>query len=212
MSRAALGGRRRHWHRPLRISEVLRRLADHLPEERVTLGHIADRLGAHAFGFLILVVSLPMILPNLPGVSTVFGAVVIVLALQIALGRRRMRLPRRLRRLTIGRAMLRTMVARSVPWIERAERVIRPRGRVMTHGTPLNLAGALMVVLGIVMALPIPFGNGPTAIACVLFAIGLLGRDGVFVALGWIVGLASLAIAGSVIYGFVFVAETVVGG
>jgi hypothetical protein len=192
-----------------RISEVLRDLANGLDGPTVTVGHIADRLGPRGFGLLVLIAALPMTVPNLPGVSTVFGFLIIVPALQLALGRRRVRLPHRLRRVTLSSTTIRTVVTKTVPYIEKAERLLRPRLRALTRGTTLNAVGALIVVLGIVMALPIPFGNMPPAIACVLIAIGVLARDGVFVILGALVGFVAIAIAASVAYGFFFVASAV---
>ncbi|MGE5537494.1 MAG: exopolysaccharide biosynthesis protein [Gemmatimonas sp.] len=190
---------------------MLRRLGDGLDGATISVGHIADRLGPRAFGLLILVASLPMLIPNLPGVSTVFGILILVPALQIAIGRRRIRLPRRLRRVTVPTRTMRTVIEKSVPYVEKAERLLRPRLRALTRGAGLNAAGVLMVLLGIVMALPIPFGNSPPAAACALIAVGVLSRDGLFVALGAVVGIAALAFAGSIVYGFFFVTAAVVG-
>jgi hypothetical protein len=61
------------------------------------------------------------------------------------------------------------------------------------------------------MALPIPGANSPPAIACVVMAIGIVERDGVAVALGAVGGIAALAVAISIIWGFVFVAGAVAG-
>lgn len=195
----------------LRIAVALRRLAEGFDAPTVTLGVIADRLGPRAFGFIILFASLPMIIPSLPGVSTVFGLVILAAALQIAVGRRRIRLPRRFRRYTLASAKVRTLVRKALPTIERIERVVRPRWIALTRGRALNAAGALIVLLAIVMALPIPGANPPPAVACALMAIGILERDGVVVALGALVGLAALALAISIVWGFVFVAGAVVG-
>jgi hypothetical protein len=203
------GGPSRRRHQ--RISEVLRALAAGLDEPTVSIGRIADRLGARAFGLLILVAALPMVIPNLPGVSTVFGILIIVPALQLAMGRRRIRLPHRLRRATVARKTIRLVITKTAPYVEKAERLMRPRLRRLTHGTALNVAGALMVMLGVVMALPIPFGNSPPAVSCALIAIGVLARDGLFVVLGAAVGIVAFAFAATVVYGFFFVASAVAG-
>lgn len=205
----ARGSAERTGHRS--ISEVLRALADSLDEPMVSVDRIADHLGAHAFGLLILVAALPMVIPNPPGVSTIFGLLIIAIALQLAIGRRCVRLPNRLRRVKVPSKTIRVVIAKCVPYIEKAERLMRPRLQPLTRGTALSLAGGLMVVLGIVMALPIPFGNSPPAIGCALIAVGVLARDGIFVVLGAAVGVAAFAFAASVVYGFFFVASTVAG-
>ncbi len=84
---------------------------------------------------------------------------------------------------------------------------------VMTRGAgEIGLDPALAVdPRAIVMALPIPGANPPPAIACALIAIGILERDGVVVALGIAAGIAALAFASSILYGFFFVASAVTG-
>lgn len=188
---------------------MLRGLVDGLDAPTVTLGAIADRLGARAFGFVILIAALPMIIPSVPGLSTVFGLLILATALQIAVGRRRIRLPARLRRYGLSSAKVRTVVTKALPAIGRIERVVRARWMPLTRGTVLNAVGGLMVVLAVVMALPIPGANPPPAIACALMAIGILERDGVVVAIGIIAGLAALAFTASLVWGVFFVAGAV---
>jgi hypothetical protein len=193
------------------MTTVLRHLADGLDAPTVTLGTVADHLGARAFGFVILIASLPMIIPSVPGVSTVFGLLIMAVALQIAVGRRRIRLPGRLRRYSLSSAKVRTIIAKSLPAIARVERVVRTRWLPLTRGAALNTVGGLVAVLALAMALPIPGANTPPAIACALMAIGIIERDGVVVALGVVAGLAALAVAGSILWGFFFVAGAVAG-
>jgi len=194
-----------------KVSAVLRHLVDGFDGPTVTIGAIADRLGARAFGFMIVLAALPMIIPNVPGVSTVFGLLIAAPALQIALGRRRVRLPGRLRRATLSSRTIRTVVTKALPTVARIERIVRPRWTRLTRGAALNAVGALILLLAIVMALPIPGANSPPAIACVVMAIGIVERDGVAVALGAVGGIAALAVAVSIIWGFVFVAGAVAG-
>lgn len=193
------------------VSAALRRLVAGFDGPTVTVGAIADRLGARAFAFVILIATLPMIIPSLPGVSTVFGLLILACALQIAIGRRRIRLPQRLARYSMSSAKVRTVVTKALPAIDRLERIVRTRWTLLTRGAPLSAVGGLMVLLALVMALPIPGANPPPAIACALMAIGILERDGVVVALGIAAGIAALALAGSILYGFFFVASAVTG-
>jgi len=58
---------------PARTSEVLRDLA-YSGGERVTFGEILANLRQRAFGFAMLIFSLPSVLPMPPGIPTVCGA------------------------------------------------------------------------------------------------------------------------------------------
>jgi hypothetical protein len=199
-------------HRPHpRISEVLRGLMAGFDEETVSLGAILDRLGMRGFGFLILLASLPMVIPNLPGVSTIFGLLIVAPAIQILVGGTRVWLPARLRHRAVSSKTLIAIMTKTLPIVEKAERLVRPRWIVLTLPPVRNVIGALMVALGLIMALPVPGGNMPPGIACALISIGLLERDGVFVALGMLIGLVALAFAASIIYGVLYLGAAVAG-
>ena len=56
------------------------------------------------------------------------------------------------------------------------------------------------------LALPIPLGNLLPAVAVTLVALGLIEKDGIFVALGLAVGAGSLALVAGVISAVVLTA------
>jgi hypothetical protein len=51
-----------------------------------------------------------------------------------------------------------------------------------------------IVIQGVGLALPLPFGNVPFALGIVLIALGLLTRDGLGALAGHFVGIASMAL------------------
>ena len=60
--------------------------------------------------------------------------------------------------------------------------------------------GLVCFVLSVILALPIPLGNIPPALAICLMALGILERDG-----GWIVaGLITAAIGVAIVSGVLF--------
>jgi hypothetical protein len=61
--------------------------------------------------------------------------------------------------------------------------------------------GLVFLVLAIVVSMPIPLGNQPPAVAMAVVALGLTARDGVFVAVGCVVGVFALMIASLVVLG-----------
>jgi len=54
-------------------SALLMQLAQAEGEERISVGEIVSRLGDRAPGLLLLMLALPMCIPNVPGISTIFG-------------------------------------------------------------------------------------------------------------------------------------------
>jgi hypothetical protein len=87
-----------------------------------------------------------------------------------------------------------------VPWLARAERLLRPRFGVLTRQPAQYGLGLVCLLLSIVIFLPIPLGNMLPALAVCLIALGLLGRDGVCVLLGLLAALAAVGLVWGVLY------------
>jgi hypothetical protein len=174
------------------------------PGESVSLGALVEALDQRAFGLLMLMLSVPMALPlsAIPGLSTIFGVPLCIIAAQLALGFHRPRLPRSVAARQFRRADLARNLERARPWFVRIERVVHRRWDWLTGPTAERLIGAVCIVLAIIMALPIIGGNQPPGIAISLFAIGILGRDGLFVALGVVGTVASFIILAAVVAAF----------
>ena len=180
---------------PERTSEVLSMLA-HGEGERVTFGEILHGLRHRAAGFATLIFSLPCCLPMPPGIPTVCGIALVIIALNMIAMRRRLWLPAAIANKTVARADLNRMVVRATPLMRWLERYCRPRLPVMTESVGKVLVGIVILVLGLVMILPIPFvGNMPPAIAASVIALGITERDGLIVALGLAVSVAAVVIA-----------------
>ena len=78
-------------------SELLEDLIETFPGESVSVGELIDRLDSRAHGMLLLVLALPMCVPNVPGISTIFGVLMLAPALQMVFGSRRLMVPKRVR-------------------------------------------------------------------------------------------------------------------
>jgi len=171
--------------------------------ERVRLRDLVEALDDRAFGAAMLLFALPNAvgIGTIPGVSTLFGVPQILLAIQMILGFDRPRIPDWLLDRSLARKDFETMVDRGVPYLQRVERVLKPRLAGLTDGWAERLLGLVFAVLAAIVSLPIPFGNQPPAVAMALIAIGHVGRDGAFVVAGCIVSIFAVALAGAVVAG-----------
>lgn len=186
-----------------KVSALLAEIAQSADGERIRLRDIVDRLGDRAFSILILIFALPNAvgLGAIPGVSAVFGLPQLFVALQMALGRERLWLPDWLLDRSLARADFAKMVAKSMPYLERAERLLRPRVLSLSGYVAERIWGAVFAILAGIVSLPIPLGNQPPAIAMAIMSMGLVARDGLYVAIGLAVAILSIAIAGAVVAG-----------
>ena len=178
------------------LSVVLFRLANDNSRERISVGDLLVALGDRAIGALMFFFAAPNILPVPPGVSTLLGAPLLFLSAQLMLGMRPW-LPGVVTRRSISRDDLATLVRRIVPWLARAEKLLKPRAAVLARPPVEYVVGLVCLVLAAVLMLPIPLGNTLPALAISLLALGVLERDGVWIG----VGLLASVVAGTVVSG-----------
>jgi hypothetical protein len=163
----------------------------------LSLGEMLARVGGEdGVGPVLLVLTLPVLLPLPPGFSMVLALPLLVVAPQIIVGRRKIWLPKFLARQKIKREALVKLVQRLLPLLERAEKVVRPRLGFLTTGVGASLVGVACTLIAIVLVLPIPFANLVPSLALGAFSIGLTRKDGLFVLGGYsLIALAAVVVA-----------------
>lgn len=187
-----------------RTSEVLRDFIASHPEPRVSIRDVRDALADRAFGALLVIFALPNLVPvNIPLLSAVLGLPLVLLAGQLMVGRHRPWFPDWLLRQSCSREGLESFVAHALPYLERAERLLRPRLALITSWPGERLIGGGLLVLTVVLALPIPLGNWLPAFAITIVGLALIEKDGLAVLAGFAVGIVSLFVAGAVVIGIV---------
>ena len=181
------------------LSTILWALAADTQRERVAIRDLLVALGDRATGALLFVFAFPNVLPTPPGTSTILGAPLIFLAAQLMLGRAPW-LPSFVANRSMTQADFSLLVKRILPWLQRAESLLRPRFTGLALPPMEHAIGLLSLLLAIVLVLPIPLGNVLPALAISLMALGVLERDGLWV----LSGLAVSGAAITVVYGVVF--------
>lgn len=186
---------------PKKLSVELAELRGQFGEHPVTLRAVLVVLRGRAYMLLIILLTLPFLVPlPLPGLSTPFGLAIGLIALRLALGQRPW-LPKGIQRRVIPGGLLPRVIDTAARVIRTMESFLRPRGLVLTESAVLRQLHAVVILAAaaiLLLPLPVPFSNGLPAWAILLMAGGLLERDGLFVTLGY------LMFALSVVYLWVF--------
>ncbi len=181
---------------PERTSEVLRHLTEQGEGDRVTFREVLAELKHRALGFTLLIFALPCCLPMPPGIPTVCGIALVIIALNLIAARQRLWLPATIADKSVARADLKRMVDRVAPYLERLEKVCKPRFPIVTDTVGKILIGLVILALGLIMILPIPFvGNMPPGLAASVIAIGMTERDGLVVVIGTLASVVAVALA-----------------
>lgn len=183
------------------LSALLQGLAQRPGRERIAVRDLIDALGERALGALLFLFAVPNVLPVPPGTSAVLGLPLVFLAAQLMLGQRPW-LPALLAGRSMSQADFAATVQRIMPWVQRGERLLRPRLGWPVR-PPLEYAiGAVCMVLAVVLTLPVPLGNVLPAVSISLLALAIVERDGLCV----LAGMGVALLAGAVVSGVVYVA------
>ena len=184
-------------HHRSRTSEVFLSLAERTHEGNVTLGTLTDRLGDRTFGILLILIAAFTVIPF---VSIFSGLLVSVLGLQMAIGITRVRLPKIILNWELPPDRIRTAILLFEPKIRVIEKFIRPRWQFAEAPAVARINGLVIVILGIIIALPIPLINLGPAIVIVVLGLGLLERDGLVQIVALAFGLLSMVLISSLLF------------
>ena len=179
-----------------RTSGILAELAADTNITTITLEDVLERIETRAFGFLLIFLALPNLIPVPTGVGGVCGPLAAFLGLQMMVGMEHPWIPRWIRRRGLPREPLAKFLGRLSRIMGRIERLCQPRWLFLTEGLGERFSGLVLIVLGLLLALPIPFTNIPLGMALLVTAIALTERDGVLLVACWLVTIASLVSLG----------------
>jgi hypothetical protein len=157
------------------------------------------QLGRRSFGLTFFVLGMVALLP---GASTLVGVLLAWPAVQLALGHEASVLPRIVGRRTVDVETLARVIGILRPRLQWLERLIRPRWPEL-FGITRWMTGLMMLLLGLTMISPVPFGHILPAFLVMLLAVSYVEEDGLALLVSLLSALASLAITAATVWGTV---------
>lgn len=152
-------------------------------------------MGNRAFGILFLLFGLPNCLPMPPGIPLFCGVMLAWTAGQMIIGRNELWLPKWLAAKGFARKDVRRLVAKARPWLQRLERISKPRYPIFTDAFARQVIGLVGLILGAALMVPIPFiGNIPPGIAVCILGLGIVERDGLMILAGYVASVVGLSV------------------
>ena len=197
------GPGRRRKPREAGTRAILDGLLDGDREQTLDFNTLVSGLGRRAFGMLLFVAALPAFIP-IPIGGALSGPLVVLIAAQLLVGLRRPWLPAFIARRGPKRQALARFERIVDPWLGRLERIVRPRlTLLLDHRLATAFTGLLLLLLGVLLSLPIPFTNYVFGGIVLLYALALLERDGALMLAAWGVGIVALSTTGALSGGLV---------
>jgi hypothetical protein len=173
---------------PRSLSGVIDELRGELEGDEVSVEDIMDAFAGRLFGPVIVLPALFALTPlgAIPLVPTAIGVILLLFAVQRALGRDHPWIPRFLREKTVSHEKLDSALERFEPWARRIDKVVKPRLSALVEG-PMERVVAVVVV-GLALSMPplelVPFAVFVPASGALLLGVALTARDGLLAGLG----------------------------
>lgn len=170
------------------LSEIAAKVeADPTPES-LTLDEVLGAFGRRSYGPLLLVIGLFAISPAtvVPGMTWFAAVVTLLVAGQMALGRHRTWLPRKLLQTQLPREGLLVGIEKSRSLARGIDGLLKPRLTFLSGPPFVNLI-ALLCIIAALITFPlglIPFAPLLPGLAVVFFGLGMTARDGLWLLLG----------------------------
>ena len=168
--------------------------------DRIAISDLVEAMNAVGFGLVLMIFAFGITIPLPPPFPSVIAIPLVVFSLQMTIGYSSPRLPKKFVNLSVKRSVVAMLVQKSSPLIRRVERILRPRLLFVTSKIGEKIIGFFSLLFSAFIFLPIPLSNFIPGLGILIISFGLLGRDGLVVILGILVGIAGIAISVSTLF------------
>jgi len=181
----------------MKLSEEIKPIFPIDKDLEVSIKKILDQVGERSFGLLFTIFALPSALPvPAPGYSIPFGFGIVFTSLGLILGKRHPWFPKSALKKKIKIRKGSRMVKGIYKFVHFFERFLKTRLTFLTEIFWIKrLTGILILLCGLSMLSPVPLTNTLPAFAVFLFGVSFLAKDGFFMILSLLAGLAGLGLS-----------------
>ncbi|MCI0511474.1 hypothetical protein C8E00_10665 [Chromohalobacter marismortui] len=177
----------------IRLTELLETLDEANGGKTVRLQDVVETFRSRGFGPLIALPALIALLPTgaIPGVPSLCGMFIALVAVQQLCGRPSPWLPRRLRERGVSHAKLHRAIERARPWTVRIDKLLAQRLTILQQPAAYRFVAVIVMLLSLSM-IPLellPFAAAMPALAVTILGLGMAADDGLLLLIGLLVTL-----------------------
>lgn len=170
---------------PENLEQLLDQIGKGINEEddQVFLEDILEVVGRRSFGPLLLVagvITMTPVIGDIPGVPTIMGCIVFLIAIQLLFRAKHFWLPD----ILLKRSAEPVKVRKGVEWIRPPAKFIdgflRPRLTIFTEGPAIYVIAVICLVIAVSMPLidVVPFSGYVAGLALTAFGLSIMAHDG----------------------------------
>lgn len=184
------------------MNELLLRLklaVAHPHDDKVSVRFLADMHGESAHGALLLFLAVLTLLP-IPFSGFLFSFGIWAIARMMWINDSSHGLPESVCRVQLSKTSATRMI-KILTWIyTKADLVCKPRLEALSSPAHRGWLVPFIALMGLIIFLPIPGGNGTPAVALILIGLGLMARDGLAIIAGIVTGLVGVGVLGVLVW------------
>ena len=174
---------------------LLRELAHGRPDDDLTFDLVLDSFRHRSYGLFLLVILIPVFIPIPAGQGGFSGLMISLIGAQMLWQMEHPWVPKFIGQKTFKRSHVINFQRHFDRWLGYIEKFCKPRYEyAFDHAWSRAFSGLLLVLLGLLLALPIPLTNYPFGLIILAFSLGFIERDGILLGLGWIFGLIEILV------------------
>lgn len=184
---------------PQNLEQMLEHIASLTPDDdRLSMRQVVESIGSRSFGPMLLIMGITLFSPlsGIPGMAVFAGLFVMLIAVQMLVGRKNFWLPAFILNRSVPQAKLAKAITWVTPTARRIDRLIKPRLNFMLHPSSTYLIAGLCVTVaaGLPFLELVPFSSSIVGLALAILGLALVARDGllVLIAVGCILAAGSL--------------------
>ena len=163
-----------------------------------TLQKLIDNFGEKSFAILFLIL---MVIPALPlptgGITHIFEIIVMLLALELIVGRKSVWLPKKWRFKNLPTKLQTSALPSIIKFISKIESFSRPRlSKALSRSLSVRITGLIIFVLTLFAFLAPPFSGLDTlpSLGVVIISLALIFEDLVLSIVGLVVGIIGISL------------------
>ena len=195
----------------LKTSKKLEEIRKTLPKENVTIRILLDNLLSEGIYLLVIILVAPFIIPvSIPGSSTPFGIMIMLLALSSLLNKK-IYLPKSVENYELSPESFDKIFNVLYKALKFIERIAKPRGNLVNNTYILKFNSAVIFLLAffLFLPIPIPLTDFCPALAILVLSVSNLEEDTYLMIVGYLITLAGITYFLSVSYTGLELANTV---
>ena len=176
-------------------TQLIEDVVNKASSDRILIKDLVDAMDSVGFGLVIMIFAFGLIIPLPPPFPSIISLPLLVFSVQMVMGYTSPKLPKRFAKLSVKRSVLAMLTKKSSPYIHKVERILKPRLLFMTSANAERVIGFFILIFSTFVTVPLPLSNFIPGLGVLIISFGLLGKDGLVVILGIMVGITGIVVS-----------------